>query len=202
MISAINGINSFISAPNIYAAQLSLTEQTRSQLQNMGINTAGIKSEAQGQFALQQAASSQNSQNAQGAQGTQNAQNAQMQPSHQGGNPLMKALMEDALSLAQKVGANVSIGDDLSKVLSAISDRLTQLQTEAASNPQKLAQVTAYQAEYMSICELANSIQASMAASCTQKVQMDSSAIQTSMTGLANYNLASMSISTSNKMKF
>lgn len=197
MISAINGINGYISTYRVYSTQQVLTEQTRALLESFGVNTAGIRTEAEGQAALMQAI------NAGNAQNVRDSQNIQpQQPSFSGANPLMDALMKDAVALAQKVGAQISPNDDLNDILTAISNRITQLQTEAANNLQRLARVAEYQAEYLQLCELADNLRAAMPLQNDQKQSIDTSnTIETSMSGLANYNIVGMSIHSAHKIR-
>jgi hypothetical protein len=185
MISAIGSIGSTNSSYAI-SAQQNLTLQTKSQLESLGIDTANITTEAQGQAALK---ASQSSQQTQGTQQTQHAG---------GGNSAMKSLKEEAVALAQRLGVSVSSNEKLDEILDAIAQALSQMQAQAANNPQKAAQVAQYQAEYQSLCQSVSNIQSSMEAS---KAQSGASQIQSSMNALAVYNMASISVANSGKIK-
>lgn len=186
MISSIGAVGSVNSSYSVYGAQQVLSPQTKLQLQSLGIDTTNIKTEAQGQTALQ---SSQNSQ----TQGTQQAP-----PSGGGGNSAMESIKEEAVSLAQRVGVSVSSNDKIDDILDAIAGALSQLQAQAVNDPQKAAQIAQFQTEYQSLCQSVSDAQSSQQNS---SVQSASNQIQSGMNGLASYNIASISISNSGKLK-
>lgn len=190
MVSSIGSIGSINSAYNVYGAQ-PLTPQTKAQLEALGINTTNITTEAQGQAALKAS---------QGSQQAQNTQQAQAPHHRGGGNSAIKALVEEALALAQKVGASVSSNAKLDEILDAIADALSKMQADAANDPKKAALFAQYQAEYLSLCQSAETLKASMEASHNQAVSA-AGMMQSSMDGLASYNMASISISNSDKLK-
>jgi len=192
-MTSIGAISSVKSSFGLYAAQQqNLTAQTKIQLQSLGIDTTNIKTEAQGQTALE---SSQESQQSQSTQQTEN--NQQSKPAG-GDNSSADAIKEEAVALAQKIGASVSSNDELNDILDAISQAISKLQAQAVNDPQKAEQVAQYQAEFQSLCQSVSAMQSSNQES---SVQTASSQIQASMNVLASYNLASISIANSGKLK-
>ena len=187
MISAIGSVGNIYAPNGVNGAQQALSAQTKSQLQSLGIDTTNITTETQGQAALQSSQGSQQSQNTQQTQGTQQSSHAG------GGNSAIQSIKNDAIALAQKVGASVGSNDKLNDILSSISQALSNMQAQAANNPQKLDRVNACQSEYQSLCQSISSVQSSMEASKAQS-QAGASQIQGSMNGLAIYNMAAMSM--------
>lgn len=192
MISAIGSLDSISSTYSLYAAQQALTPQTKSQLEMLGIDTSSIKTEADGQALLQSSQGSQQTQDTKQTQGTPQAKPAGGGADH----AAFEKLKEEVVALAEKLGVSVSSSDKIDDILDAIAEAISKLETEAANNPQKMAQVAEYQAQYLSLCQSLSSLQASMEASKAQAAS-GASQIQSSMTGLANYNLAGIAISKS-----
>jgi len=187
MVSGIGSISNIGSSLSVSSIQQPLTPETKSKLENLGIDTTNIKTETQGQEALQSAQSSQ--------QGQETQKNQESQKGQAGGNQAaMQALKSQAEALASKVGVSVSSDDKLSDIMDKISQALSTMQAQAANDPQKLTQIAQYQTEFDSINQSASNLQTSMQISA----QSGASQIQNSMTGLAIYNMASMSISNSN----
>jgi len=185
MLSSIGAIDSLKKAYGAYSGNQALTVQTKVQLEGLGIDTSNIKTESQGQITLQ---------SMQGGNSTQEVGQAkQAQGSAAGGGSSeLDSLKDEAIALAEKVGVSVSSDDDIDDIMDAISDAITQLQTEAANDPDKIAQVQEYQAEYDTLCQSVSFAQASSEASLIQ-----SSSLQTSLNAMASYNKASISISNS-----
>jgi len=183
MLSSIGAINSLKTSYGSYAGNQALTVQTKFQLQSLGIDTSNITTESQGQITLQ---AMQGGFSSQGVEQTGQAQGS----AASGGSSELDSLKDDAIALAEKVGVSVSSDDDINDILDAISDAITQLQTEAANDPQKIAEVQEYQAEYDTLCESISFAQASSDAATIQ-----STSLQTSLSAMANYNIASLSIS-------
>jgi hypothetical protein len=182
MVGSISNIGS---ATSISSVQQPLTPETKSKLENLGIDTTNVKTEAQGKAILQSVQSSQ--------QG-QEAQNTQKPQKSHGNNNALQYLKAQAEALASKVGASISSDAKLNDIMDAISQRIAVLQSEAANDPQKMVQVTQYQAEYNSLSQSISSVQIS-----EQSIaQAGTSQIQNSMNGMAIYNIASISISNNN----
>jgi len=186
MISSIGAVGTVSSSYKIYSSQQALTAQTKSQLESMGINTTNIKSEEQGQTTLQSLQTNNTTQ-------TQNVQQA-APPS--GGDSSAESVKEAAISLAQKVGASVSSDDNIEDILDAISQAISNLQAQAANDPQKITKIKQFEADYQSLCQSVSEMEASKTASAIQGI---SSQAQTGLDGLASYNMASISIANSKK---
>ena len=190
MVSGIGAIGNVGSNSSVSGVQ-ALTPQTKAQLESFGIDTSNIKTEVQGQQALQSAQASQSSGSTQQSQQTQQPQQEQKSG---GENSAFAALKSQALELASKVGASVVQTDKLNDIMSAISNTLSNMQAQAVNNPQKVAQVQAYQSEFQS---LSNSISSAQSSQAGQN-QVAGNQIQNSLNAMANYNIASISISNSN----
>lgn len=192
MISKIGAIGNVNSSD----AMQSLSPQTKILLESMGINTSNITTEAQGQTALKSAQGTQESQNSQQMQGL-----PPPPPPEGGNNSQMEAIKEEATSLAQKLGVSVSSADKINDIMDKISTALSKLESDAANNPQKTAQLTEYKTEFQHLYQSLSDAQSAMESSMAQ-AQVGANHIQSSMTGLASYNQASISISNANKIKF
>lgn len=183
MVSGISSISSYSTTTS--SSTQALTAQTKMQLQSLGVDTSQITTETQGQAALQEAQSSQSSQQTQSTQQSQQA-------SSSGNN----SLKEQAKALAAELGIAVPDKAKLSEIMDQISTKLEQMQAQSVSSPNQASQVAKYQAEYQS---LANSVSESQSVKAAQSTQASSksgaSQLQSSLNGLANYNMASISIS-------
>lgn len=186
MVSGIGSIGSFGSSFAVSSVQSKLTQKTKAELEALGIDTSNIKSEEEGQALLQSAQSTQQGQETQQSQKSQKS----------GGNhAAFESLRQEAVKLAEKVGVSVSSTDKLSDIMDAISQAITDMQAQAANDPQKAAQVAQYQAEYESISQQIQSLEQSKPSSSSES---GTSQLQASMAGLAAYNMASISITNSN----
>lgn len=136
-----------------------LTEATKKKLEYLGIDTANIKTESQGQVELKVAIQKE----MQKAQAT----------NHGGSEAMIKAQAKD---LAYQVGASVSSSQKVGDILTKVSSKITELKQAAGTDETKLSKVYQYQSEYDSIVSSFNNMQ-------TAKNQ-----IATGMDGLANYN--------------
>jgi hypothetical protein len=181
MVSAIGSIAASYSVSSVQP----LTPETKAQLESMGIDTSSIKTESEGQTYLQSAQTSQSSQQSQNSQ-----QGQQFGGNHAG----MQAVREQAMALAEKVGASVPSGAKLSEIMDAISQSISSMQAQAANNPEQAAKVAQYQSEYISLSNAITSMQASMQAS---QGQTSSGQLQASMNALAMYNMASITMAES-----
>jgi|GEM_PF-3609535 len=189
MVSGIGAVSSGGSSYAVSAIQSALTPQTKARLETLGVDTSNIQTEAQGQTTLQEAQSSGQNQSTQQSQGSQQGQQSG------GDHAAFEAIKQQATSLAEKLGVSVSSTDKLSDILDSISKTITNMQTQAVNDPQKAAQVAQYQSEYEALGQSIQSLESSKAASGSQQTATQ---LQASLTGLANYNVASMSISSSN----
>lgn len=181
----VSGIGSIGSSLGINSIQQALTAQTRAQLQALGINTKNITTEIQGQAALQAA---QNSQQTQSTQGTQESQKSQS--SAGSNNSEIQAIEKQAKALASQLGVSVSQNAKLDDIMNAISQTLSSMHAQAANDPQKIAEVAGYQAQFNAISQVLTDIQSSMQASSSQ----NASQMQASMSGLALYNMVSVNM--------
>lgn len=193
MVSGIGAIGSIGSNFAISSLQQALSAQTRMKLESLGIDTSNIRTEAQGQAALQSSQSSQSTQQGQGAQ--------KVQIPVQGGanQSAIESIKAEAMALASKVGASVSSEAKLGDIMAAIAQALSNLQVQAANNPKKMAEVGKYQSEYASLNQSVSNLQSTMQ---PQHAQMPgASQIQSSLDGMALYNMASLYISNASSVK-
>ena len=197
MCKMVSGVSSIGSVGSSGSGVQPLSPQTKAQLDLLGVNTSNIKTEAQGQTALQSAQSSQASQSAQQSQQSQQPQQTQGAHKAGGGNQAFESLKSEAMQLASKVGASVSQNDKLDAIMSAISTALTNMQAQAVNNPQKAARIKGYQVEFQSLSTSLSSMQSSSHQQAAQS-QVASTQIQNSLNAMALYNMASVSISNSN----
>lgn len=187
MVSGISSIGS-ISTSN---GQTPLSPQTKAQLEKLGVDTSKILTEAQGQAALQSAQKNQSSQQSESSQQAQSSQQSnQSQQPQEGNNSSMQTIKAEAQALAEKVGASVSSNAKLSEIMDAISEAIDNMKAQATNDPKKAEKVASYQAEYQVLNQTVSNMQASMQATASGGSQL-----QSSLAGLANYNIASMSIS-------
>lgn len=163
MTTEVNSINSTSatsstsSTSSSNTASNALTDETKAKLLALGVDVSNIKTEMQGEIALQQAQRQQKTQ--------ETAKNSQED-----------SVKSEALSLASEVGASVSSDATTSDIMSAISAKISELQSSAGADVSKMQQVAEYQQQY-------DSLSTSIASQQMQQAQMASS-----MNGLANYN--------------
>ena len=144
-----------------------LTDETKKKLQDLGVDTTSITTEAQGQIALLQA--------------LQQAQTAEKHPPEGiGGNGEMESIKAQASALAAQVGATVSSNDKLPDIMDKISTAINSLQSQAGTDEAKLSQVQSYQSQYDAISGTLSQMQAQHA---QKEAQMSGS-----MEGLASQN--------------
>lgn len=163
-VNSINSTNAASSTSSVSSTSISsnqpLTAATKQQLEALGIDTTGIKTEAQGQAALFSAQASSSS---------------AQKPEHKGGGG-MSEIKAQAQQLASEVGVSVSSTDKIDDILSKISDKISQLQAAAGNDETKLAQISQYQSQLQSISASMSSMQASHAQ------------LSNSMSSMASYN--------------
>lgn len=164
-ISSISS-SSATSSTSTSSSAKKLTEETKKKLQDLGVDTTSITTEAQGQIALLQA--------------LQQAQNRE-QAHHSGEkNEEMQSLKSAAISLASQVGVSVSSTDKLPDILSNIANAINNIQSQAGTDQTKLEQAQGYQNQL-------DAINASLANMQAQK-QAAQAKISGSMEGLASQN--------------
>jgi predicted RNase H-like nuclease (RuvC/YqgF family) len=118
-----------------------LSETTKKKLQDLGIDSSNIKTEAQAQQAIKEKeATTANSQNSQ-----QKSQDNGQPP--QGGQSQSSSIITEAKSLASKVGASVSDSDSADDIISKVSAKISSIKAEAGDDETKLKQVESYQNE-------------------------------------------------------
>lgn len=181
-ISAIGNMGMSTSFLGVTSSAQKLTDATKKQLESLGIDTTKIKTEAQGQTALQQAQSTQSSQS---SSQTQHAQNGTHQ--HTGGNAEIQALKTQATELAAKLGVTVQPDEKLSEILAAIQPALDAKLSASGNDQSKLAEVQSLQAEFNTISSSLSSIQAQQ----PQKSEgsQGSQAISNSLSSMAVMNM-------------
>lgn len=185
MVSGIGAIGSTGSSFGVSAVQSILTAQTRAQLESLGIDITNIKTEAEGQSALQSAQSTQQGQKTQKSHGAKGHKAG-------GGNAASQAIKQETMALAEQLGISVPSDAKLSEIMDAISQAITDMQAKAGNDPEKIAQVAQYQATFQALGQAINNLQSSKQSS--SGFQSGASQLQTSMSALASYNMASISI--------
>lgn len=143
------GASSSVASSSSSSAQ-KLTDETKRKLEELGVDTSSITTEAQGQIALMQAMQTQGGEKS----------------GHGGGNKEeMESLKAEATSLAAQVGVAVSSDEKLSDIMDAIPQAISNLQAQAGTDEAKLSQVKAYQDEFDAISGSLNDMQAQKQAS-------------------------------------
>jgi len=175
MTGSINAISNSMSSMSISSASASgkLTDDTKKQLEALGIDTSSIKTESQGLSVLAQVKQAKSAQAAQNAQGAQHSQPA-------GPPAAMEALKTQAVALADKLGISVSSDAKIPDIMTAISSAITKLQGTAGTDAVKLEQVKSYEAQYATISSSLSSLESQKQSSQAQ--------LSNSMSGMANYN--------------
>lgn len=162
-VDAINGTTSTASNPS----SINLTASTKAELENLGVNTLNIVTEAQGQLALKAA------KQARAAQAKAIAQAQQFAAPEEN-------LKREAKELALRLHLSVSSDDDISEILSKISIAINQLKAEASDNSEKSGRLEIYQAEYARINQSLTDL--------NMRQQAIQAQISGSMSGMASYN--------------
>jgi len=178
-ISAIGNMGMSTSFLGSTSSAQKLTDATKKQLESLGIDITKIKTEVQGQTALQQ------TQQPQPTQQSQQAQNGGQQ--HTGGNAEIQALKLQATELAAQLGITVASDEKLSDILAAIQPALDAKLSAAGNDQSKLAEVKGLEAEFNSISSSLSNIQVQHSQQ-TQGSQ-GSQAISTSLNSMAVMNM-------------
>jgi len=161
MTDSISAISSTAatSASSASSSAPKLTDDTKSKLQALGVDTTSITTEAQGQIALLVAQQQQQTQTA-------------GKPPTGGGKEQMEAIKAQATSLASKLGVSVSADEKLPEIMAAIAPALTAKSSAAGEDQIKIAEVQELQGEYDSISSTLSNMEAqkSQTAQNTQKL--------------------------------
>jgi len=169
MTGSINSISGAGAASSIASGSSSsaqkLTDDTKKKLEELGVDTTGITTEAQGQIALLQA---------------QQAQGGEKAHSGGGGKEAMENIKSQATALAAKVGVQVSSDEKISDIMAAIGPAIDAKVSAAGNDQTKIAEVQELQSEYDSISSSLSNMQAQHQAKQAQ--------LTGSLEGLANYN--------------
>lgn len=150
-----------------------LTEETKNELQALGLDPSKYTTEAQGQKALIEAQAAQSSQ----------ATQAVAQPQHASHFGFVSSIRAEVETLAAQVGVSVGSRDKMIEVLGSIADKITDLKISAGTDSTKLAKVNSYQSQYEAI-----------SGEILQK-QSSESKLTDSLKYLANYNKAALGLS-------
>ncbi len=171
-----SGASSSASASSNLSSVQKLTDDTKSKLQALGVDTSTITSEAQGQIALLQA---------------QQQQQAQGGEKHHGGagKAEMDSLKSEATSLASKLGISVSADEKLSDIMAAIGPAVDAKVSAAGSDQTKIAEAQELQAEFSTISSSLSTMEAQrqQGAKSTQAAQ-GAQAIDSSLANMATQN--------------
>ena len=137
MDNSINSISSMSSNASFSLSSSSqrLTDATKKELEALGLDTASIKTEAQGQALLKTAKD-------------QMAQKAQPSGTEQVSESKMRS---EIMALASQLGVSASKLDDIDSILKSIKTKLEKMKAESVSDVDKTANVSAYQAQYDSL---------------------------------------------------
>ena len=148
-----------------------LTDETKKQLQDLGVDTTNITTEAQGQIALLQA-----QQQTQGGEKHHSC----------GGKAEMESLKAEATSLAGKVGVQVSSNEKLSDIIAAIGPAIDAKVSAAGNDQAKISEAQELQTEYASLSSSLSNMQAQHAQSA--QGSQGEQAINSSLNNMATQN--------------
>ena len=137
-VNAIGSVNS-ASGTSSLSSSTALTETTKKKLEELGIDTSKIKTEAEGQQKLKEA---------QAAQGSQSAQTAQGQQQQNGASSQIDTIKIKAIELASQLGISASDKDKIEDILSTISTKLLEMTVQAGKDPQKLKELKQYESQF------------------------------------------------------
>jgi len=165
-VSSISSVSSASSASS--TSSTSLTDETKAKLKALGLDPSKYTSESQAEAAI---ATAQNSQNANSSAKSGKPQNSEFE-----------SIKSNAQSLASGVGVSVSKQDKVSDILSNVSAKLAEMQTEAGTDPKKLGDLEKFQASYNSISTSLSNLES--------KKQAGQAQLTGSLSGLATYNQA------------
>ena len=162
MTDAISAVSS--NTPTSSNTAATLSDDTKKQLQALGLDPSKYTSEAAAQQAITQAQSQQQEQGAQKS----------------GGSSSFASMKSEVQDLASKMGVEVGNNDKIDDILSNISSKIDSLQANAGTDPTKLSDVNGYQAQYSTIS--------------AELSQMQAARNMTGASALANYNKAALGL--------
>ena len=162
-VNAVGSVNSSSSAASTSSSS-AISEDTKKKLQALGLDPSKYTSEAQAQTAITQAQAQQQSQ--------------QDGAKKSGGSGSFATIKTEVQDLASKMGVSVGNNDKASDILSNISDKISELQSSAGTDPTKLSELNGYQSQYTSIS--------------SELSQLEASRNMTGATALADYNKATL----------
>lgn len=109
-----------------------LSEATKAKLETLGIDTANIKTEAEGQAILKMA----------------EAKPEETRKTHASqGYSSMESIKAEALQLASQIGVSVSGSDKIDDILDKISYKINELRVNTGSDQNKPDQINQYQSK-------------------------------------------------------
>lgn len=131
MTDAISSISSNASSSLSASSSSSgkLTDETKKKLEALGIDTANVKTEAEGQAKLKEA----------------HAAQAHQKP--KGASP-MASIEDGAKALASEMGVSVGSKDKLTDIFDNITAKLSELKASAGDDENKKAEVSNYENQY------------------------------------------------------
>jgi hypothetical protein len=142
MTDAINAVNSSSQASS-NDSSTAITDDTKKELQALGLDPSKYTTEAQAEQAITQ------------------AQSQQQQGAQKSGGSNIGTIKTEVQGLASKMGVSIGTNDKMSDILSKISDKLGDLQSSAGNDPTKLSQFNSYQSQYTSISSELSQMEAS-----------------------------------------
>jgi hypothetical protein len=164
MTVAISSVSSSsVASTNNNSSSTALSDDTKNKLQALGLDPSKYTTEAQAQAAITQAQAQQQSQQS----GTQKS-----------GSSSFSTIKTEVQDLASKMGISVGSNDKMKDILGKISDKMSELQSTAGTDPTKLSELNGYQSQYTSIS--------------SELSQLEASRNMTGATALADYNKATL----------
>ena len=160
-ISSISATSAAGKLENTSSTGAKLTQATKAQLEALGVSTANITTETQGQAALTSAKSK---------------AEAGKQAHAPHGNSTESSIKTEAKTLASQVGSSVSDDDKVDDIINKVSAKITDLRASAGDDKTKLAAVDSDQAQL-------DAISNSLASTKSGQAQLSGS-----MNGLASMN--------------
>lgn len=124
-----------------------LTNNTKTQLASLGIDTSTIKTESEGQLKLKEIITQQQ------AQQNQQTQQSHNHHHHQNGSTQIETIKKQAQGLAAQIGANISTSDNVNAILAKINTKLAVMTVQASNNVQKTQQLQQYETQFAYISQ-------------------------------------------------
>jgi len=146
------------------SSSTALTDATKKKLQDLGLDPSKYNTEALAQAAISQAQTQQQTQKPQKPSGSKD-----------------DSIKTEVQDLASKIGVIAGNNDKITDILSKISDKISELQTSAGTDPAKLAEVNSYQSQYTTIS--------------SEIAQKEAAKNMTGATAVASYNKVSLGLS-------